>query len=108
MLARIEAAEAAIARVRALHKPFRLYDECGHDHEYGEAGTQYIEDLANVTCEDGFLYEICYECCTQHRGEQSEECLDHDHGPGKPICATVAALNGTGDVPMRIIELGAT
>ena len=91
----LAAAEAAIARVRSLHKPFRLYDECGHDHEYNEPGTRYIEELSNVTCEDGFLYEICDECCA-HRGEQSKECLDdHDHGPGKPICATIAALDGT-------------
>lgn len=82
----------AIERVRALHEPFKIYGDCGHDHDEDEPGVAYVEEIG-WTCE--FLYEICYECCAGHRGEQSEECCDeHDHGHGKPICETIAVLDG--------------
>jgi hypothetical protein len=88
------AAEAAIARVRALHKPFGIYDECGHDHEPDDPGVVHVDDIG-YTCAK--LYDVCYHCCTDS-GDNHIGCAEaHDHGPGKPICATIAALDGPQD-----------
>ena len=87
---RFVAAEAAISRVRALHKPFGIYDECGHDHKQGDPGVVWTGDDYSCT----HLYDICTECCAPTY-ERTGECAEaHDHGPGKPICATIAALDG--------------
>jgi hypothetical protein len=66
-----------MARVAALHGPFKIYGECDHDHVDGD-GSVHI-DAIGLTCEDGFEYSICSECCTNGR-EQTEECATyHDH-----------------------------
>ena len=84
--------KALFEDLRALHSPYKIYDECGHDHHEGDIEAVYIEEIGMV-CGDGFQYEICRECCMNGGDFQSEECQDHDHGKDKPICATVAILD---------------
>ena len=91
---KLDKAEAAIARVRVLHQPHRIYDECDHAHEEGEPGTVNCWDF--LTCEDAYLYSICSTCCTEdpENPEQSEWCAEkHKHGKDESICATIAALD---------------
>jgi hypothetical protein len=91
---RADAAEAVIAKVRALHEPFSVYAECGHDHEPGDPGVEDVVEECGYTCAK--LYDICRLCCAEGDDYQTESCIsNHDHGPGKPICTTIAALNGT-------------
>lgn len=90
----------AIARVRAIHGPYGIWDECDHQHQPGDPGVADIDDIG-LTCNQ--LYVICRVCCTNGHinaaGEylpeqQSEECVDrHDHGPRRPICSTITALD---------------
>jgi hypothetical protein len=78
-----------LKQVREIHKPFGIYDECDHDHAEGEEGTIYVDDIG-IVC-DKPMYSICTNCCAFGGDSQSEECASaHDHGPGKPICATAA------------------
>jgi hypothetical protein len=96
--------ETAIERLealRALHQPFGIYTECGHDHveEDFEAGRCIEVDLVGLTCEEGLMYRICKHCCTDDahfEQYQTEHCATaHDHGAGVPICQTMAVLDGT-------------
>jgi hypothetical protein len=93
-----EAVEALI-RVVALHRPFGIYDECGHNHGDGEGDDSLIEvDEIGYVCEAGKQYDICTECCTDDLGwtqQQTERCAeDHTHGKDEPRCPTVAAILG--------------
>lgn len=78
-----------------MHKPFRIYGECAHkddDHERLGIKPLLVGPDDFWTCEEAFEYEICKECCTD--GEfQTEECSEHSHGKGKPICSTAAILD---------------
>lgn len=95
---RSEDAEAALDRVRELHRPFRIYDECGHQHALNDDGNPpdgvvEIEEVG-LTCADGLMYSICWTCCTDgYLGYQREDCLNHAHGRGIPICDTAALLD---------------
>ena len=63
------AALEAIGRVRELHKPVTMSD-----------GEQRIV--------------VCTHCCELDY-QTSSHCADkHQHGPGKPYCTTVAAIDG--------------
>ena len=77
-----------------LHKPFKIYQECGHDHNEVEGvGLVVVEDVGEV-CEEGYMYSICRECCCGGADYQSEDCASyHDHGKDKPICKTAGALS---------------
>ena len=86
-----------IIRIRELHRPFRIYDECDHaDHD---DDVVLIECDGFTTCADGYMYSVCTECCcTTDVGDwppgQTEDCTAyHDHDDAKPRCATIAALD---------------
>lgn len=83
------AAFRALRAVLDLHKPFRIYDECGHNHAEGEAGVIEVEEIGLV-CEDGYQYSICGECCADDV-YQKEECGSDHHHPCYP-CPTVRAI----------------
>ncbi len=69
-----------------LHTPFKIYDACTHDHKSaGEPGVVEI-DWIGLTCEDGVLQIVCYECDT-YDGETDE----YTEG-GKWPCNTIIAL----------------
>jgi len=92
LIVRIRELEARVARVRAVHWPFTVYDDCGHDHKPEDAGVIDVDDIGLV-CGYGKVYDICASCCADDGESQSENCLGHEHGPGHPICATIAALD---------------
>jgi hypothetical protein len=84
-------AYAALRAVLDKHSEFKIYDECGHQHREGDPGVLSIENVG-LTCEDGYEYSICRECCTGGSGEyQTEDCASHDHNRCWP-CDTVQAI----------------
>jgi len=84
-----------LVRLGRLHRPYRVYQECGHAHADGEDRGGVIDCGDFVTCEEGFLYSACRECCTD-AGGQTEACADgHRHQIGGSICPTAAILDET-------------
>jgi len=81
----------AMTAVRALHQPFGIWDECAcTDEQKDNDDHTEIEDVGR-TCVK--MYDICVACCTEN-DYQREGCVDgHDHGPDKPICPTIGALD---------------
>jgi hypothetical protein len=97
----IEQLRATLDAVRELHRPFKIYDGCGHEHEWGDDGNppdgvQEVDEIGLV-CDDGYQYSICWSCCTQGSGYQTEDCAGHRHGKDVPQCPTIAILDGGGD-----------
>jgi hypothetical protein len=85
-------AKGKLEKVAALHRPFRIYGECDHgdDEDHGGNKVVSVEEIGE-TCEAGFMYEVCRECCCGCDSYQSEECASyHNHGKDKPICKTAA------------------
>lgn len=92
----VQKSVAALEAVVALHKPITLYEECGHTHEDNEPNVMDVPDVGFV-CQDGKLYDVCNECCTDG-DSQNETCAgDHDHGKDKPICKTIAVIKNARD-----------
>ena len=84
---------AAIDAVLALHQPFRIYDECDHDHtEEDIAEGRAVETGEFVSCHDEYLYSICTACCRDAQGFQTEECADA-HFHDKTHCKTAVAIS---------------
>lgn len=100
LAAREAALQAHIDKALELHRESKIYDECGHKHKMADdydvpAGLHLIEDVG-LTCEDGYQYSICRECCTDD-GYQTETCVDnHEHGGSAACwpCPTHACLAG--------------
>ena len=91
LIAEVRRLQAAAERVRALHAPFRIYDECECD-DTTTPGHVDIEEVG-ITC--NLLYVVCRECCTSGVDirYQTEDCADgHDHRDAH--CPTIAALDG--------------
>lgn len=88
--------QARLDKALALHREFKIYEPCGHDHDDGEAGTDFFAEVGNV-CEDGYRYSICGFCCTDG-SEQHEVCADHHMPEEKPNlcwpCQTRRVLKG--------------
>lgn len=83
----------AVRHALELHKPLKIYGECGHEHEYGDPGTVDVENVG-LTCQDGFETTICLECCALGMA-QTEECAsNHPYASGQPCwpCPTWLAL----------------
>ncbi len=97
---RLADAEQRIQKVRDLHQPFRIYDECTHRHGVEDDGRlpDGVQLVASVglVCEDAFMYEICRECCTDGGEYQTEQCAEHFHKGAAACypCPTLAALDG--------------
>jgi hypothetical protein len=91
-VAEVERLREENARVIKLHHPYKIYDECGHRHEATDEGVSHIDDIGFV-CEDGYQHSICFHCCTNGYGDQTEVCAtEHDHSTG--ICETRRVLDG--------------
>jgi hypothetical protein len=85
------------APVRQLHSEFKIYHECDHDHAEDDPGVLDINDVG-LTCEDGYWYSICLECCTHGSGEQPVECAENHYAEGPHNCwpcRTIQALDGS-------------
>ena len=82
------------AKLRELHKPHSIYDECDHNHtEKDEASGVFEIDGIGLTCAK--LYDVCLACCdVADDGSPSETCTcEHNHGPNMPICKTREILD---------------
>ena len=88
---RVTLARAALA-VSELHRPIRVYDDCGDP----ECPNDHVWVADTVACEDSAIGWACARCC--YYGEHPLECADHkgDHKgvPADQACATRTALNG--------------
>ena len=82
----------AVIAVSELHRPIRVYDDCGDP----ECLNDHVWIADTVACEDSAIGWACARCC--YYGEHPLECADHkgDHKgvPQVRACATRAALNG--------------
>ena len=85
---------AQVEAVRALHVPFRIYDEC----ECEDTTTPGHVDVEEVGITCNLLHIACRECCTSGVDirYQTEDCANgHDHRDTQ--CPTIAALDGPGE-----------
>ena len=83
-----------VERVRALHVPVRIYDEC----ECEDTTTPGHVDVEEVGITCNLLHIACRECCTSGVDiwYQTEDCANgHDHRDTQ--CPTIAALDGPGE-----------
>ena len=85
----------AVARVRALHRPVGIYDECECSDEAKAGGHEDVEDIG-LTCNR--MYTVCAECCRDDV-YQTEDCANyHDHKPDEAHhCPTIRALDEEAD-----------
>jgi hypothetical protein len=87
-------------RAREVHTEFRIYAPCGHRDVEDCIGDPMEIDGSDWTCEAGYLYSVCRECCTHGGDEQTEECADFHTSAGAPDpdgcwpCRTRVALDG--------------
>ena len=86
-----DALAAAVERVRALHRPVGIYDECECSDEAKAEGHEDVEDVG-LTCNR--MYTVCAECCRDDV-YQTEDCASyHDHKPDEAHhCPTIRALD---------------
>ena len=75
----------ALREAVELHRPFELYDECGHEHRSDELGVEDISEVG-LCCKDGLVGTICYECGTDD-GEVWEDSDEYELP-----CATLKRL----------------
>lgn len=83
-------AKARIDAALHLHRDFKIYDECGHNHTDVDvvSGVAFEMPEVGYVCEQGVQYVVCRACCTED-GYQTEQCVStHTHGAGDPSCAT--------------------
>ena len=90
-----DALAAAVERVRALHRPVGIYDECECSDEAKAEGHEDVEEVG-LTCNR--MYTVCAECCRDDV-YQTEDCANyHDHKPDEAHhCPTIRALDATPD-----------
>jgi hypothetical protein len=80
--------------LRALHRPYGVYDQCDHVHTEDDPEAVYIDGVG-WTCDEALLMTICSHCCTQREYGQTEDCAtDHTHLPGYSLCPTMAIVEG--------------
>jgi hypothetical protein len=88
-----------LVEIRNLHLPFPIYDYCNHPEHLKDDDSQdkYLTvelDDGVATCPESYVFPVCEHCC-RCCGERTTQCEDnHEHGPGKPICPTMAILRG--------------
>ena len=83
------------AKLRALHAPVPIYQECGHEHEEAEPGKVFVSTIG-LTC--NYRYDVCRACCISPSAQYEDEpfreiCEEHRHRPGTPICKTREILD---------------
>ena len=76
---KLDAAEAALARVREMHERWLIHGDGDHPED--------------CDCGDPRV-TVCRLCCTDGEDQHETCAVYHDHGPGRHICPTIAALGG--------------
>jgi hypothetical protein len=95
-LLRCRDAARVLSAVLDLHPPVRIWEDCGHHHEYAEDGTvpeglTEVEEIGLV-CDQADVYTICRYCCCGDSDYQTEVCVA-DHGIGfHDPCPTVRVI----------------
>lgn len=93
-------ARRAVALVRELHKPIKIYAECECPEGTHPDDYDYIDCDQYVGCHNSLVAVGCQECCSD--GESiTERCWDaHKHGMNpKERCATIAAITTATEKP---------
>lgn len=84
-----------ITAVLDTHPPFRVYDDCGHNHDYegnGHVPDGVIERLdGTLICEAAHKWTVCLSCCTWEFGVTDECMSNHAHDSCYP-CRTVRVI----------------
>ena len=83
-----------VEAVRDVHRPYPVYELCGHDEDDDECVDPVELDDGTWTC-GPLVAVVCSACCIDSRGWPTDECEeDHEHGRDLPLCPTLAALEG--------------
>lgn len=85
--------ELQLRTIEALHAPWPILGDCGHDHDDGDPNA--IHTGYSLSCLDALRYWACRACCTDY-GWQREDCGDrHKHTKDQADrCATARILAG--------------
>lgn len=86
---------AALRGVIEVHRESRIFDDCGHHHDYAEdgsapAGLIEVPEVGLVCEAEGYQYSICWACCTGTDGVQSEHCASEHDQLGVQVRMTAA------------------
>jgi hypothetical protein len=85
--------------LRALHAPFDVYGDCGHNHALNDPYALEID--GEMRCSEGIVETVCVHCCVVD-DRQSETCAtEHKHLPGDALCPTLAIVEGR-ESPWRV------
>mgnify|MGYP001241604463 CR=1 FL=1 len=85
-----------VEAVRDVHRPYPVYELCGHDEDDDECVDPVELDDGTWTC-GPLVAVVCSACCIDSRGWPTDECEeDHEHGDNLPLCPTIAALSEAG------------
>lgn len=87
-------------RLREIHAPYAIFGECQCPERAEDECAHLTEELedGSWTCMTAFKFWVCGNCCaggrSSYRDYRSDACYDwHEHGPGLPVCETIAALD---------------
>lgn len=107
--AELAAAREALARVKAIHAPIRVYDECKHDDD---RGCEPVEVYDYMGCTESVIGWGCAVCCYDDECPR-EDCPHgaiHDGVTREQSCPTHAALQPATDegagLPLHRTEAG--
>ena len=81
-----------VQHLHALHAPFDIYGDCGHNHALNDPYALEID--GKMRCSEGIVETVCIHCCVID-ARQSETCAtEHKHLPGTALCPTLAIIDG--------------
>jgi hypothetical protein len=97
-----QACAKAVLAVLDMHSPYRIFNECGHEHDPVEPGLYYIDEVGLV-CEDGYAFAICAHCCASDDG-QTEQCASYHVDPN--LCYPCREIRAIAEQLGLIAEAG--
>lgn len=81
----------AVEQVRALHRPWGIYGDCGHENH---AETEWVADTGYaLVCAEGKLYDVCRECHMDGGEAESEPEWVADSDDARWPCPTIRILD---------------
>jgi hypothetical protein len=79
--------------LKAMHAPFDVFTECGHQHSESDTRARHVEGLGMV-CDDGLVTTVCLHCCVADHAQAAVCETRHDHEPDRAVCPTMALVTG--------------